>query len=161
MLRATVSPLEEDIQRSGWRCFLCGIHLKRIPSEHPAAPGIAMAVPVNGTRKRLTVARPRVIRQNVAGCKTVSLAEEVPYRKPKGVRVADNHLGQRSGKATLFRTGEVCQLARFGGTSVAGYEGDLMAAYTWSSAPRRRSNVLIGLRQCCLWQVTKIFWRYL
>ena len=44
-------------------------------------------VPVNGTRKRLTVARPRVIRQNVVGCKTVSLAEEVLYKKPNGVPV--------------------------------------------------------------------------
>jgi hypothetical protein len=38
------------------------------------------------------VAMPRVIRQNVVGCKTVSLAEEVLYRKSKGVRVANSHL---------------------------------------------------------------------
>ena len=97
-------------------------------------PGIAVMVPVNGTRKRLTVAMPRVIRQNVVGCKTVSLAEEVLYRKPKGMRIADSRLGWRSGKAALFRAGEVCQLARFGGRPVAGYEGDSVAPYTWAAS---------------------------
>jgi hypothetical protein len=61
--------------------------------------------------------------------KSVSLAEEVLYRKPKGMRIADNRSGLRGGKVALFGTGEVHQLARFGGGSVAGYEGDFVAPY--------------------------------
>ena len=89
-----------------------------------------------------TVAIPRAVGQNVVRCKSLSLREEVLYRKPKGMRIADNRSVLTSGRVALFRTGEVCQLARFRGESVAGYEGDLMAPYSpRASAPTAKTPV--------------------